>query len=184
MNNKSHAIMMITTMCAAASMANASIVTPDEPGIFAPCDNAQAEIFWIGSDAGYTGELSYINPQESGNDISLWTNHSATAGQSVILPGLFNAGDRLDFSYEVIRGGLDFFSTANEADWGQFSIDATNPHDVYVGIEDIRLPGGDSDHNDAEFHIVFTCDVPATPTPGTAALLGAGGLMIGRRRRK
>ena len=183
MFNKTHAMMIAAAISSTASVASASVAIQDDFGIFSPCDNAQVEVIWVGSDAGYTGELSWINPEPSATDTVLWTNKAAIQGQSFILPRTFGQGERVDFTYEVTLGGLDVFSTANENDWGQFFADDSNPHDVLVGIEDIRLPGGDSDHNDAMFRVVFNCGTTFVPTPGTFALLGAGGLMLGRRRR-
>jgi len=164
------------------SIANAGIAIEEEIAIISPCDDAQVEVVWMGSDAGYTGELSWLNPLETGADISLWTNHSAVNEQSFVLPGTFAQGERVEFSYEIIHGALDLFSTANEEDWAQFSVNSTDPHDVIVGIEDIRLPGGDSDYNDAQFRVLFTCG-STVPTPGTFALLGMGGVIASRRRR-
>lgn len=178
--NKAYATMVMAGICSAASMSNASIAITEDLGIFSPCDDAQVEVIWIGSDSGFTGELSWVNPFENGTNIALWTNHSADVGDSFILPGRFALGERIDFSYEITAGQLDFFSTANEADWAQFKIDASNPLDVVVGIEDTRFPGGDNDHNDAMFRVVFSHPVP---TPGSLALLGAGGLMMTKRRR-
>lgn len=183
MINTTHAMMIAATVGAATTVASASIAIQDDFGIFSPCNDAQVEVIWIGSDAGYTGELSWINPDPSATNPVLWTNKSAIQGQSYILPGTFGKGERVDFMYEVTQGGLDVFSTANENDWDQFFADDSNPHDVIVGIEDIRLPGGDSDHNDAMFRVVFNCGTTFVPTPGSFALLGAGGLLVGRRRR-
>ncbi len=185
MKTTSFAVMIAAVVGGSCSIASASVPIPEDPGIFAPCDNVHAEIVWVGSSAGYTGQLSYISPESLGDGVSLLTNKSATVGQRYQLPGTFSQGQRLDFSYDVIVGGLDFFSTAIESDWMQFSVDASNPHSVLVGIEDIRLPGGDSDYNDAQFRVDFSCETPPnpTPSPGTFALLGASGLMLGRRRR-
>ncbi len=182
MMNKAYATMVLAGICAGVSTANASIAVTEDPGIFSPCDDAQVQVIWLGSDAGYTGELGWLNPFENGNDIVLWTNHSAVVGDRFVLPGRFALGERIDFSYQIIAGGIDRFSTANEDDWGQFNVDASNPHDVVVGIEDIRLPGGDSDHNDAMFNVVFSCGTNV-PAPGSLALLGVGGLVMVRRRR-
>ena len=186
MFNKSHAMMIAAAVAWAGTAANASIAIQEDLGIFAPCDDALAQVIWVGSEAGYTGELSWLNTDQSGNDPVLWTNKSAIEGQSYIIPHTFAQGERVDFNYEIILGGLDFFSTANANDWAQFEIDASDPLNVLVGIEDIRLPGGDDDLNDAMFRVAFECDtIPTTPvpTPGSLALLGAGGLMFTRRRR-
>ena len=179
---KTQAIMVMAGICGATSMASANLAISDDPGIFSPCEGAHAEIIWMGSDAGYTGELNWINRLESNSSVTMFNNHAATVGQRYALPGTFALGERLDFSYQVIRGGLDFFSTENEADWSQFSVDASDPENVFVMIEDIRRPGGDGDYNDAMFRVEFTCET-LVPAPGSFALLGLGGLVIGTRRR-
>lgn len=184
MNTKTQIVkasFMIATAMGVSSAA-ASIAVPDDFEIVAPCDNARVEVVWIDSAADFIGELSWVNPDGTGNDVVLWTNQSAVDGQSVFLPGTFDQGQRVDFSYQIIAGVADVFSTANEADWGQFTIDDSDPHDVIVGIEDVRLPDGDADFNDAQFHVIFSCG-NTVPTPGSLALLGAGGVLVGRRRR-
>lgn len=166
---------------AIAGTASASIAQFEDPGIFSPIENGQAQVIWVGSHAGYTGELSWFNDGLITSTTPLWTNKSATFGQSYIIPRLFSQGERVDFNYEVIKGGLDLFSTANEKDWSQFIVDASNPFDVMVGVEDIRYPRGDMDHNDSVFRVVFTA--AQVPGPGSFALLGGGCLMMMRRRR-
>lgn len=175
--------LVAVAMGSASTLASAAIVVPEDPGIYAPCEGARAHVVWIGSDAGYTGELSFLDTSSptAGVD-TLFNNHAATPGDRIDLPGTFAQGERLDFRYEVISGGLDVFSTDDVNDWAQFSVDASDPGRVRVGIEDIRLPRGDNDHNDAVFEVVFECG-NTVPAPGSLALLGAGGLMIGRRRR-
>ena len=164
-----------------AGIAAADIASPPGFGIFSPFENAQAEVIWVGSSAGYTGELRWENPTPSASPTTLWSNHSATVNESFLLPGVFAQGERIDFVYEITRGTYDLFSTSDELDWNQFKIDATNPLDVLVGIEDIRLPSGDGDYNDSVFRVVFSeANVPA---PGALALLGGGCLVMGRRRR-
>lgn len=178
--NKSTSALVTITVFGCAGLASAGIPVFDDPSLTVPCDDAQVDVIWMGSSAGYTGELSWIDPGAQRSPVVLWTNHSAVQGQSFTLPGLFSAGERIDFSYEIIQGQYDFFSTANENDWSQFSVDDSNPLDVIVGIEDIRFPSGDMDHNDAMFRVVFSHPVP---TPGTMALIGTGGLIMTRRRR-
>ena len=167
----------------ASTLASAAIVVPEDPGIYAPCEGARAHVIWIGSDAGYTGELSFLDTSSPTASVeTLFNNHASTPGDRIDLPGTFAQGQRLDFRYEITVGGLDVFSTDDENDWAQFSVDASDPERVRVGIEDIRLPAGDEDYNDAVFEVVFECG-STVPAPGSLALLGAGGLMVGRRRR-
>lgn len=171
----------IVGICSIAGIADAGEIHFEDPAIISPFANSQVEVFWVGSDAGYTGELNWINPGVAASPVALWTNKSASPGDSYILPKLYGFGERVDFSYEIIHGSYDFFSTANEQDWSQFVVDASNPLDVLVGIEDIRYPGGDMDHNDSVFRVVFTEGV--VPAPGAMALLGGGCLMMLRRKR-
>lgn len=180
MGIKQTAIMM-SVVGGFVGIASADVASPPGFGIFSPFDNAQAEVIWVGSDAGYTGDLRWVNPATSASPTTLWSNHSATPNQSFLLPGVFAQGERLDFVYEITRGNYDLFATANERDWNQFTIDASNPLDVLVGIEDIRLPNGDADYNDSVFRVVFR--EASVPAPGALALLGGGCLMMGRRRR-
>lgn len=163
-----------------AGQAGAGIVQGD-PSIVSPFDHAQVDVVWVGSNAGYTGELQWLGTSFEQPAQTLWTNKSAVPEQSFRLPQLFSAGERVDFQYEIVRGKLDAFATTRSADWGQFRVDASDPFDVMVGIEDIRLPGGDSDHNDAIFRVMFS--QASVPSPGSVALLGMGGLVVARRRR-
>lgn len=163
-----------------ATQAGAGIVQGD-PTIVSPFDHAQVDVVWVGSSAGYTGELQWVGTGFEQPPQTLWTNKDATPEQSFRIPQLFSAGERVDFQYEIIRGGIDAFSTARPEDWAQFSVDASDPFDVLVGVEDIRLPRGDGDHNDAVFRVVFS--QATVPSPGSVALLGMGGLIVTRRRR-
>ena len=164
----------------AASHAAADIVFED-PAVFAPFDNAQVDFVWHYSHAGFTGELRWVDNLFDAEPVTLWNNKTATRSQTFRAPRLFAAGERVDFQYEVVKGRLDTFSNFNENDWSQFKIDSSDPLSVRVGVEDIRYPRGDMDHNDAVFSIVFS--QAAVPAPGAVALLGVGGLIATRRRR-
>ncbi|MEX0876031.1 MAG: PEP-CTERM sorting domain-containing protein [Phycisphaerales bacterium] len=168
-------------VCVTAGAAGAGEVTFQDPGIFSPFDNAQVEFVWMGSIAGYTGELSWVDNAFEAAPQMLWNNKAATTGDTIVLPRLFSQGERVDLNYSVIVGNQDSFSTAEHADWSQFTVEATNPLDVLVGVEDIRYPAGDMDHNDASFRVVFS--EVAVPAPGSMLLLGGGCLVMARRRR-
>ena len=167
-------------MCALiAGSASADIY--NDPGVFAPFGNAQVDIVWVSSNAGYTGEVQWVDTAFESGPRTLWTNHNATPEQVYRVPRLYAAGERVDFRYEIIRGRLDVFETFDESDWSQFRVDDSDPLNVIVGIEDIRYPDGDMDHNDAIFRVVFS--QAAVPAPSALALLGTGGLFLARRRR-
>jgi uncharacterized protein (TIGR03382 family) len=174
----------VLSALALASVAHADPVdSGDSPefGIITPFDNAQVEITWLGSNAGYTGVLSLVDLAVSGPSVQLWNNHGAAVNDKVVAPRLYNEGERVDFTYQIIQGGLDTFATYVQSDQQQFQIDASNPLEVLVNVEDIRYPNGDRDHNDAMFIVTFSpTEVPA---PGALALFGSGLAMVSRRRR-
>jgi len=180
--------MKTTTSCiaigiiaSAAGHANAGVYNPSDPSIFSPYANAQVDFVWVNSDAGYTGELQWVDTAFEAAPSTMWTNKSASTGQTFRASRLFSMGERVDFRYEIIVGGIDSFASYEQADWYQFNVDASNPYDVIVGVEDIRYPSGDMDHNDAVFRVVFS--QATVPSPGSIALFGAGGLFMVRRRR-
>lgn len=180
--NRSAAVIAAAACIGAIStIAQGGIAHFEDPGIFSPIENGQVQVIWVGSNAGYTGELSLFESGLINSITPIWTNKSATTGQSYTIPRLYSQGERVDFNYEVIAGGLDLFSTANQNDWSQFIVDDSDPFDVLVGVEDIRYPRGDMDHNDSVFRVVFTA--AQVPGPGSFALLGGGCLMMLRRRR-
>jgi len=178
--NALHAATIALGLSSFGTIASASLAVPNDPHIITPCDDAHVDIYWVGSSTGFLGALNWLDGTNANAPLALFSNDSAIAGQHVSLPGIFALDQRLDFSYRITDGASDLFSTANETDWGQFIVDASNPLDVLVRIDDIREPNGDGDFNDATFRVVFSHSVP---TPSSLALLGTGGLMMTRRRR-
>lgn len=171
---------IMTAACIVGS-SGADIYESNDPGIFSPYDNAQVDFVWVNSNAGYTGELQWVDTAFEAAPDTMWNNKNASNGQSYRVSRLFSAGERVDFRYEIVRGGIDAFASYVEADWAQFRVDSSNQFDVLVGVEDIRYPRGDMDHNDAVFRVVFS--QATVPSPGAMALMGAGGLFMVRRRR-
>lgn len=159
----------------AAGLAHADITGP-AAGLYSPFDHASATITFVGSSAGYTGELAWISSIEDRSGLFVFNNKQSFAGESFTLPALFARGEEVLFRYEVIRGGLDSF--ASDTDRAQFRFTAISETEYLVGVEDIRLPRGDADYNDVEFRVSFA----QVPTPGSLALLGLGGLCVRRKR--
>ncbi len=176
---------MKNTLTAALLLTAASTtladITPEDPAILSPFDNAEVSVIWNGSDASFNGKLYLVDLLSDSDSVLLWDNHSALESQTHIAERIYKEGERVDFTYVITGQGRDSFSTFVESDWQQFSIDSSNPREVIISLEDVRKPNGDADHNDAVFRVVFT---PATvPAPGSLALLGSGALLAGRRRR-
>lgn len=170
----------------ASGAASADLAIGTDPVILSPYDDAAATVEWVGSSAGYTGELNWLDAAMGGSaDITvtpttLWDNKNASTGQSWRVPRLFDRGERVDFEYDIVKGGIDAFSTRRADDIAQFRVDDTDPTRVIVGVEDIRLPGGDADFSDAVFAVAFS---PAVPAPSGAACLALAGVLGARRRR-
>lgn len=179
--NKMHAATMGTLglIGALTSSAHAGLCVTFDPGIYAPYDNAQAEVIWIGSESAIPGTLQWIDPSQPAAPLDLW-NNAATSGESDILPRLFAEGERVDFRYEIL-GGLDALSTNIEGDWPQFDVDDTDPLNIIVALADVRTEDCAKDYDSAVFRVVFSR--PDVPAPGALALLGFGAVLGSKRRR-
>lgn len=174
---KTQAALIAMTAMSVSSLAHADIA---DPGIITPFDNAQVSVTWLGALSSYTGDLTWLNADTATVSPVLFNNKTAEVNDSRSLGVALNEGDRFDFIYEIVAGGLDVFSTAEQRDWNQFRVTEINETTFQVNIEDIRLPRGDADYNDAVFEVSFARTIPA---PGSLALLGFGGALMGRRRR-
>lgn len=111
-------------------------------------------------------------------DRPLFFNHDGGLGFEHHL-GRFEAGERLDFIYDVLTGNPDSFRTSDPQEIYQFGWEWSTPDIILVGIEDVRLPHGDGDYDDFVFEVRFS-EVPG-PTAGTS--LATLGLIALRRRR-
>jgi len=174
--------------CASQNLAADMIVGEH---VVAPYDQAQATVEFLGSEAGYTGQFSYlgwgdeqsvISPgppaHSNGSGMVLFNNHAATVGDSVLLPDVYSAGDVLHFAYRVIapNHGQDLFRTDESDDVDQFAFD---PQSGAFGVEDLRLPNSDEDYNDASFQVSFN----QVPGPGALAAFAVAIALTRRRRR-
>jgi len=163
----------------------ASASTPALAGIVqgpvvAPFD-AQAEITFVSRSAGWTGELSFLGTSQNAISAPQYLmSNSAAAGDAASL-GLFNSGDELLFQYEIVSGGPNnTYRMDDPAGALQFQHEFTSSNVARLYVEDIELPGGDRDYNDAVFDVTFT----QVPGPGPLALAGMGGMLALRRRRR
>ena len=174
--------------CASADLSADMIVGEH---VVAPYDQAQATVEFLNSEAAYTGQFSYLgwgdelsvatpgpNPQSNGLGMLLFNNHAADAGDNVVLPDLYSAGDVLHFAYRVISPayGQDLFRTDQSDDIAQFAFDSQSG---VLGVEDLRLPNSDGDYNDATFRVTFN----QVPGPGALTAFAVAIALCGGRRR-
>lgn len=178
--NTFHCVLTVigAVIAAACPGANAGLGDRRE-GVFSPFDNAEVTIEWVGSRAGFRGELAWDDPDIWTTPVMLFYNKVAHAGERVVLPVMFDAGQEVALSYRTVTGIRDVFSITTPGDRAQFRVDDLDPLAVLVGIEDIRLPGGDRDFNDVQVRVLFA----ALPGPSGLGVLGAGLLLTGLRRR-
>jgi len=164
-----------------AASAHADVGGPDS-GLITPFDNAQVSFEWVMSRAGYTGDLSAAIPNLTGESVFVFNNKAARPGETVVLSHVFNAGDPVHLTYEVTRGARDVFSTSDTDGLAQFRFTqvASGPGsaELLVGVEDIRLPGGDSDFDDVVVRMRFA----QLPSPAGLTVLAFGAALCRRRR--
>lgn len=172
---KTTTLAFVAAPLALAAAAQATLVI-GQP-IIVPQNNTRVKVEFIGSDAGWTGVLHHI--QSGGGLVPIFNNHTALPGQIVDL-GVFGANDPVLFSYKVITGTTNHFRMDDPVGVQQFGYTDLGNGVYRMGVEDIKLPGGDRDYNDIEFYVRM-CPVPA---PGPVALAGLGCLMALPRRRK
>lgn len=150
---------------------------------------------FVSADAAYTGEISFLG---AGSDLlvtmpaadtgpaglgqQLFVNQNGATGNTIVLEGVYAAGDTLHFGYRVFEpsGQEDLFRTDNAADVDNFAWDEEAG---LLHIEDLRPghPWYDADYNDIIVRVSFTI----VPAPASALALIAGGTIgFGRRRRE
>lgn len=145
--------------------------------ITVPADGASVSVTYVGSSAAWTGILYWIEPAD---DLAaeLFHNKLSAPGESYDL-GLFEPFEPILFAYEITHGVQDIYFMDDPIDVRQFSYTDLGGGLYRVGVEDIKLPGGDHDYND----LMFDVQVTPVPGPGALALLGLGGVRALRRRR-
>jgi uncharacterized protein (TIGR03382 family) len=169
--------MGVVGAAAMASAASAAIYI-GQP-LFVPAGH-EAVVTFHSSDAGWTGDVYWMGGDQEREGLGQWlfNNHSSSPGDSISL-GVFENQTPLYFAYDITSGELNTFRMTDEVDIMQFAYEDIAANHFRMRIEDIKLPGGDHDYNDAMFDVQFY----STPAPG-AATLGAMGLLLGFRRRR
>lgn len=171
----------IAILALSAPIAAADVIAED-PAILAPFEFTEVSVEFMGSSAGYTGELNWIDPDLPNVSTTLFNNHQSIVGDSYTIPRLFTQGERVDFTYNIIAGADDRFSTSNPDDWNQFRIDDTDPTALIVAVEDLRPTSTDADYNDVIFRVRFFQSV--IPAPGALGFFAMTSIALVRRYRR
>ncbi len=131
----------------------------------------------VSSSAGWTGWLSYIGNIEG--EPALMLSNKGDKNAAPTLVGRVQAGEALYFQYEITKGTLNTYRQDDEVGAQQFRHEWISDTTARLFVEDIKLPGGDRDDNDAVYDVSFN----PVPTPGTLAMgLASAGLLVKRRR--
>lgn len=134
--------------------------------------NAQLFLFNISVNNGAFGLLAN-DDRAAGNNRPLFGNVSNDGTQVIVnLPGLYMLG---------ITGFNRDPQSETGAMFNQASVTEVSGPDGPGGFN--PLTGWAGSGESGTYSISFTGAGPATPAPGTVALLGLGGLVLGRRKR-
>src|SRR4029077_19192181 len=105
----------------------------------------------------------------------LLSNEQPLVGEAIQLEGVFKAGDKLHFAFDIVEpeaAADEVFKSNKQGDRKQFSYDKQNH--LYA-IDDTRrgTPGFDGDYNDLIVRLTFS----QVPEPGSIALMGLSGML-------
>lgn len=165
----------IAAIACAATFASADMVS----GPIVAQHDSDFSVRFVSSNAGWTGELSWLSNTESEDGPVLLMSNKSPTNAAPTQVGSVAAGEALYFQYEITRGTLNVFRQDDQAGAQQFRHQWISDNTARLFVEDIELPGGDRDYNDAVYDITFT----PVPTPGVLAMSAlSGGLLIKRRR--
>jgi len=164
----------VFAVAAAAAVAHADRV----PGAIVAPYEADVLVSFVSQSAGWTGELSWLGVAGNvGSPQLLLTNREQVGANAVV--GHVQQNDVLYFQYEITRGQHNVFRQDDEVGAIQFQHEWLDGSTARLYVEDIKLPGGDKDYNDAVYDVKFQ----AVPAPGAFSLCLAGALPLVRRRR-
>ena len=170
--------LIATAAVAAAALTASADIADYETGPIVSTSAATFTVDLVSSNAGWTGVLGWISNVESEGIIELMSNKS-DKNAAPTLVGSVGAGEAVLFQYRITKGTLNTFRQDDEVGGAQFRHQWTSDTTARLFVEDIKLPGGDADYNDAVYDVTFT----PVPTPGVLAMsVLAGGMLVKRRR--
>jgi hypothetical protein len=140
--------------------------------------DAEVSVRFVSQNAGWKGELSWLGTVENaGSPQFLFTNRASSSDPAATI-GTVSAGESLFFQYRTVTGTLNTFRQDDAEGAKQFRHQWISSNTARLYIEDIEVPGGDKDFNDAVYDISFS----PVPTPGVLGILSAGLGFLARRR--
>ncbi len=112
----------------------------------------------VSSSAGWTGwrellradtAMEYIGNIEG--EPALMLSNKGDKNAAPTLVGRVQAGEALYFQYEITKGTLNTYRQDDEVGAQQFRHEWISDTTARLFVEDIKLPGGDRDDNDAVY---------------------------------
>ena len=166
-------------LIALTAIAPAAVADLVDGPIVAPYD-ARVSVGFVSQSAGWIGELSWIGTLDSPESPTFIMNNRASPDDPAIPIAEVQQGDILFFQYEIVTGTLNTYRQDDFDGALQFKHQWISNDTAQLHIEDIELPGGDQDFNDAVYAVTFT----PIPAPGSTALFCTGLALLVQRRRQ
>jgi len=144
--------------------------------------------YFYGFSASDTDEVQMCDVTQSYCSPYVFDNQTTAPGTSFVFDSLVTAGDVLVFNLENLTTGkvlssdpgasADLINHAYVTPYSGTGGPAGIPAGIFVGMEDLTVPGSDLDYNDDQF--VFTnVAVNSVPEPASLILLATSMLAIG-----
>ncbi len=167
------ALIALTTvpLTAAADLVDGPIIAPYD---------ARVSVGFVSQSAGWVGELSWIGTLDTPVSPTFIMDNRASPDDPAIPIAEVRRGDILLFQYEIVSGTPNIYRQDDTYGALQFKHQWISNDIAQLHIEDIELPGGDQDFNDAVYAVTFT----PLPAPGSTALFCTGLALLVQRKRQ
>lgn len=188
-------VLLVLAITALPAMADdipySPVGTPAPTDIFTAISTGSVTGYFYGFSAADTDKIQMCDVTQSYCSPLVFDNQTAAVGSSVNF-GSVNAGDVLVFDLDNLTTGKILSSDPADSSDGLNHAYATTysggymgiPAGLFLGMEDLSVPGSDLDYNDDQF-VVTDVKATAAPEPSSLLLMGIGVLgLFGLRRRQ